>query len=112
MSLNSVSTTFIEFTIDELEGLVAVSKMPLYKFVSWKNFVENLPEVVDFTKDDICSICMEDFEESHDSEGGGKSLFRVSNRRVPCGHVYHSNCITEWLERCNSCPLCRHHISR
>ncbi|MCL7039256.1 hypothetical protein MKW94_025501 [Papaver nudicaule] len=26
---------------------------------------------------------------------------------MPCNHVYHANCISSWLSRYNSCPLCR-----
>ncbi|MFQ6650996.1 hypothetical protein Gotur_022924 [Gossypium turneri] len=48
-----------------------------------------------------CSICMEGLSES---EGGG-------SRQVSCGHVYHHDCITDWLLNGNSCPLCRHEIS-
>ncbi|KAG5041638.1 hypothetical protein JHK85_014114 [Glycine max] len=42
-------------------------------------------ELADVTTDDVCM----------DGE----------NKQVPCGHVYHSNCITLWFEHCNSCPL-------
>lgn len=42
-----------------------------------------------------CIICMEVFE----SSAGGK--------QVPCGHVFHSCCITQWISDHNSCPLCR-----
>lgn len=24
----------------------------------------------------------------------------------PCGHVFHKNCLGEWLELCNDCPTC------
>ncbi|GMI97755.1 hypothetical protein HRI_003444800 [Hibiscus trionum] len=51
-----------------------------------------------------CSICMENF---WPSEGSSAS------RQVSCGHVYHHDCITDWLLNANSysCPLCRHQIS-
>lgn len=42
-----------------------------------------------------CIICMEDFEPG------------VGGKKVPCGHVFHSSCIAQWLSDHNSCPLCR-----
>ncbi|EXB59768.1 E3 ubiquitin-protein ligase RING1-like protein [Morus notabilis] len=45
-----------------------------------------------------CSVCMEGFEPG---EGG---------KQVPCGHVYHEACISEWFVHHNSCPNCRYKI--
>ncbi|XP_061371167.1 uncharacterized protein LOC133313771 [Gastrolobium bilobum] len=87
------------FDLDEALAMTGESRLP---FVAWKTFVSNLPAVNDVKDDDVCSVCMEGFD--HHKSGGG-------NKRVPCGHVYHSNCITVWLEHCNSCPLCRRHVS-
>lgn len=30
---------------------------------------------------------------------------------VPCGHMYHTECITPWFAEHNSCPVCRREIS-
>ena len=27
--------------------------------------------------------------------------------KLPCGHFFHYSCVRKWLERVNSCPLCR-----
>jgi hypothetical protein len=43
-----------------------------------------------------CSICLDDL------------LHGDHVRRLPCNHVYHSNCIAKWLvERHSTCPLCK-----
>jgi len=29
---------------------------------------------------------------------------------MPCGHSFHSDCLLPWLQKTNSCPLCRHEL--
>mmetsp|Transcript_2614 Transcript_2614/g.7176 ORF Transcript_2614/g.7176 Transcript_2614/m.7176 type:complete len:388 (+) Transcript_2614:326-1489(+) len=60
------------------------------------------PEETDalkFSKDDHeeephCSICLGEYED-------GEKLVSL-----PCGHVYHDDCITSWTENHTRCPLC------
>ncbi|CAG5115052.1 unnamed protein product [Candidula unifasciata] len=64
-----------------------------------KDKIENLPRViieqshVDNTQQ--CSICMDDFE------------LAMEVRKLPCDHLYHSECIIKWLEMHGTCPVCR-----
>ncbi|GAU30369.1 hypothetical protein TSUD_57800 [Trifolium subterraneum] len=44
-----------------------------------------------------CSICLVDFSV-------GLEVFRLPS---PCLHVYHKDCILEWLDRSSTCPMCR-----
>ncbi|MCL7041906.1 hypothetical protein MKW94_005976 [Papaver nudicaule] len=53
-----------------------------------------------------CSICMEEPHENNNGSGA----HRDEGRQTPCNHVYHAGCISKWLSRQNSCPLCRRTI--
>ncbi|KAK9143002.1 hypothetical protein Syun_012402 [Stephania yunnanensis] len=55
--------------------------------------IEFLGHGVDAGKD--CAICLGEFEI------GSKLTC------MPCAHAFHGECIVEWLERSNQCPLCR-----
>jgi len=69
-------------------------------------FVQRLPEVPIEDKHckrgdggqvemPACSVCMSDFEI------GVKGIF------LPCGHIFHPDCIKPWLKDHNTCPVCR-----
>lgn len=47
-----------------------------------------------------CSICQDSFCE-------GEEVYKL-----PCRHVYHCNCVTSWLEKNHTCPLCRLQLPR
>ncbi|CAO2140863.1 unnamed protein product [Urochloa humidicola] len=49
---------------------------------------------------DECAICFEEFE-----DGEEVSMMPCSHR-----HEFHVKCITKWLGRSNTCPLCRHQL--
>ena len=42
-----------------------------------------------------CSICLMDIND------GQKTIL------LPCGHMFHDECVTKWLNIHNTCPLCR-----
>lgn len=42
-----------------------------------------------------CSVCWEDFQLSEQV------------RKLPCSHVFHSDCICPWLANHGTCPICR-----
>jgi len=46
-----------------------------------------------------CAICLENFDSSSEV------------KQLPiCHHVFHTNCLTEWLLRHGNCPMCRTRI--
>lgn len=47
-----------------------------------------------------CAICVEQIQM------GFKGMF------VPCGHIYHPDCLNPWFKTHNSCPICRHELPK
>jgi hypothetical protein len=45
-----------------------------------------------------CIICMEEFNE------------KEKVKLLPCGHIFHPNCIKEWLMKQKSCPFCKSEV--
>ncbi|CAN8065593.1 unnamed protein product [Agarophyton chilense] len=45
-----------------------------------------------------CPICTEQFE------------LRQVARKLPCAHVFHSDCVIPWLKQHCTCPMCRREL--
>ncbi|GMJ06414.1 hypothetical protein HRI_004310600 [Hibiscus trionum] len=45
-----------------------------------------------------CTVCLDEFSDGDEVTS------------MPCGHVYHYNCIVEWLKSSHLCPLCRYQM--
>lgn len=50
-----------------------------------------------------CVICQEPY-------AMGDSLVWLNDDVTVCGHYFHTQCINEWLERHNTCPVCRYEL--
>lgn len=75
--------------IIENENNVNIQKI-LEKINKNKISPDNIPD-----SDKICSICLEDFSEE-------KEIIILD-----CKHIYHNDCIIQWIYKDTSCPLCR-----
>eukprot|EP00933_Yihiella_yeosuensis_P054191 TRINITY_DN5257_c0_g2_i1.p1 TRINITY_DN5257_c0_g2~~TRINITY_DN5257_c0_g2_i1.p1 ORF type:complete len:299 (-),score=66.30 TRINITY_DN5257_c0_g2_i1:235-1131(-) len=68
-----------------------------------KAALHTLPEIRVAEKDldqvATCCICLNSFRM------GDKAM------RVPCGHIYHPDCIKEWLGNSNQCAVCRYELA-
>lgn len=45
-----------------------------------------------------CTICLEKLSP------GDSAL------RIPCGHLFHEDCVRTWLQSSNQCPMCRYEL--
>ena len=52
----------------------------------------------DQEQDENCPMCMDVFAKDEDI------------MQVTCGHVFHNDCVKEWLKKSNTCPKCRFKI--
>ena len=51
-------------------------------------------------KNEVCAICLCDFEQDE-----------LMLKLPLCNHIFHSNCVTNWISRNSFCPYCRRQIS-
>lgn len=62
-----------------------------------KELVKNLKSRLVTSDDEKCAICLV----PNENLDGQKFL------KLPCNHEFHDTCIMPWLEKTNSCPMCR-----
>lgn len=49
-----------------------------------------------------CPICLLKFHSAEEQDDGAQGV------RLPdCGHTFHAQCLTKWLQHTSSCPMCR-----
>ncbi|NWS13193.1 PJA2 ligase, partial [Pachyramphus minor] len=61
-----------------------------------KETIDCLPLVLITGQDQSCTICCTDYVR-------GEYV-----AELPCHHLFHKSCVTRWLQRSGTCPVCRH----
>ncbi|GJQ69262.1 hypothetical protein Trydic_g6402 [Trypoxylus dichotomus] len=63
-----------------------------------RKVVDELPEEIIDVEGKQCAVCLE--------------MYKIGEivKKLPCKHRFHSSCITLWLEKTNSCPICRYEL--
>jgi hypothetical protein len=64
------------------------------KNISTSNQIETVKFDIDYSKFFQCGICMDSF---YDGE---------MVKKLPCGHIYHKDCLNQWILTKNNCPFC------
>ncbi|EEF52148.1 zinc finger protein, putative [Ricinus communis] len=63
-----------------------------------KSAIDALETVIIQNFSNQCVICLEDIQ------------IGIEATCLPCKHIYHGGCISNWLKNSNCCPLCRFQI--
>jgi len=81
---------------------------PDLKIKTAKWFLEEIMNNDDFpvSESEDCAICMDKLEEKDYI----KLKASKDGKTYGCGHKFHKECITKWLNTAHMCPLCRHDL--
>lgn len=65
---------------------------------SWK--YKEIGNKEEITSCDECCICLAKYKEKEEI------------RELPCSHIFHLNCVDQWLKIISCCPLCKQELER
>ncbi|XP_022717915.1 NEP1-interacting protein-like 1 [Durio zibethinus] len=95
--MSSLESTYREisdiYDVNGEKGLSrsCIQKLPVHEFHS--------SEMIKSREESSCSICLQGLKDGEMA------------RNLPrCGHIFHLNCVDEWLSRQGTCPMCREHV--
>ncbi|CAL5402615.1 unnamed protein product [Camellia sinensis] len=76
-----------------------ISNLPSWRF---KDFDTNLEhgKSVNNNETPECCICLSKYREKEEI------------RQLPCSHIFHMNCVDQWLTITSCCPLCKQELER
>jgi hypothetical protein len=64
----------------------------------WRGMKDSIRSMIVGGKKAECSICLSHYE-------AGDTVYWAKNEA--CNHIYHQECVLQWLECHDDCPLCR-----
>lgn len=92
---NIISLTNIINTLNNTENnneILSEIDFDNIRSEKFKNYIDNNNNGINY-----CSICLDKFNDNDDI------------KILECDHIYHFDCIKEWLLKYkNTCPICRH----
>jgi hypothetical protein len=104
---NIMETLFENFLEEEILFENRMMEIATIESFNYYNTQEKKPNVklcikesnaTDDIKDEKCPICVSNYEI-------GEKITKIE-----CNHIYHTNCISEWVKYKSECPVCRRSI--
>lgn len=62
----------------------------------------------DDNTDNFCPIC---YISLRSSRAGGNVIKGLGFAELPCGHQFHFKCLSKWMDKAATCPICRNDMS-
>ena len=66
--------------------------------INQNNINQSKLKIIKLKSSENCSICFEDI------------ILEENLYQIPCRHNFHIKCINEWIEKKDTCPLCRSNL--
>lgn len=66
--------------------------------------IQQRPSHAEITEEEECQVCMDSYLDCFNEESPSPR----DPIQLECGHIFHRECILEWLKGDNRCPICRH----
>jgi len=100
---------YIIMNIVNLLGIIDIQKDRKKKYDKQKNDIESLltPVNINEYKEDECSICLDDISYN---QLINQNLLNKDYVKIKCDHIFHRECISGWLKKNRTCPICRDEI--
>ena len=102
MNIFQNNNNYLDYIINQLMindtnnyGNPPAAKKEVEKLKKLKITEEKLKE---FGIENTCAVCKDEFKIGEDC------------LLMPCNHQFHDNCIMPWLNKRNSCPVCRYEL--
>ncbi|XP_021287691.1 NEP1-interacting protein 1 isoform X3 [Herrania umbratica] len=95
--MNSLESTYREisdiYDVNGAKGLSrsCIQKLPVHEF--------HPSGMIKSREESSCSICLQELKDGE-----------LARNLPRCGHIFHLNCIDEWLSRQGTCPMCREQV--
>ena len=71
-----------------------------YLFLEMYQYQYKHIQKYDSRKETECAICLEEFQRND-----------IIKEFYKCKHIFHKECLKNWLKRSNECPLCKYDLT-
>ncbi|KAF0686109.1 Aste57867_22074 [Aphanomyces stellatus] len=97
--VDAATAAVLASIVHRIESSIDMPALHKKEETKWRERMARM-EALDVCPEDdsTCSICLDPLEE-------GAPVF--TNIRLGCAHAFHHECVSTWLNRHETCPLCR-----